>query len=455
MKIQESDSLTRIAFFFCCHDKIYSSLYCNSILYPIFETPLVKFTSMKDLFNEIDDQNVKLQQSQSQTDAIRILPKIENKIQDKNIQWFNQRLEQIQKLKLEKEELIKIVENLKRSVDSTAHEAIQELISVSKNILDKALNRLDAKSLSKNEKSELHKYITSTCEELERNYNADMSEYRKKAHEKLPEDEKREVNAMIAEFYNIGQAFDAGDLYNLSKEEMQEKYGEDIFEKIVNRHENFDPLEALFGSFNIQDEPRKERQKTKKELEREQAKEELEQLTNKDFSQLYKSLSKRVHPDLEQDTEKKIIREELMKRLIAAKETRDLFELLCIEFELNIADGENNAATSTDALDAARIKRFNDILLEQRKKLEADVSYIKNFDPDTSFYFRNFYHKNPKQRNKKINEYTESIRTETIELSELSKDIDTIRGTKDFIHYQMILNDEPFMNFMFGDDDDF
>lgn len=401
---------------------------------------------MKDLFSETED----LQTSENKD--IRVLPSLDNKTQDKNIKWFNQRIQQIQKLKIEKEELVITVAELKKQVDTAAHESIQELIAANKKLLDKAINRLDAKSLTKRDKADLNNIIVSTCSELEREYDADMSAYRKLAHEKLPEEEKREINASLKEFYNLDQDFEANDVYNLSKEEMQDKYGSDIFDKINESHQNFDPLEAIFGNFGMSDGRKNERKKTKKELEREKAKEELEQLSNKDFSQLYKSLSKRIHPDLEQDPEKKMIREELMKRLIAAKETRDLFDLLCIEFELNHAEENSNSSTTNNLIELARIKRFNDMLLEQRKALEADISNIKIFNPNTSFYFKNFYHKNPMVTAKNIKEYVESIRKEAHEVNLFSKDLDTIRGTKDFIEYQMMLKDQPFMDFIFGDE---
>jgi hypothetical protein len=377
------------------------------------------FMAKKTLFDELDQAPKEL----------LTVPQLPNEHVDKNIKWFNQRLKDIEKLKSQKEALLAELAAIKKQVEEASRPASQQLIATYKALVEQALKRMDSKSLALKYKLALNDLISEYCNELEFKYAQDMKAQRSAAMTKLPEKEKKAMKALFSEITGVDQSFDVEDFFNLSEADLKEKYGEEIWEQLKNSADNF------FGSGTTEqtyvfdnEEPKK---KSKKQLEREAAQEELEKLTKKDFSSLYKALSKRVHPDLEQDPVKKMEREELMKRLIASKDSGDLFALLSIEFALNQSENKG-----TSILDVETIKRFNNILLEQREKLKGDIFIIQRYNPETAHFYQNFYNPTKKKIQKNIDDYVQSLYLESIEVEEFIEDLQTIAGTKEFLDYR-------------------
>ncbi len=377
------------------------------------------------------------------------IPQLPNEHVDKNIKWFNQRLKDIEKLKSQKETLLQELAAIKKRVDEAAKPATEELISSYKALVNQALKRMDSKSLALKYKLALNDLISEYCNELEFRYFQDMKAQRLQAMAKLPEKEKKAMNALFSEMTGVDEAFEMEDFFNLSEAELKEKYGEELWEKLKNSADN------IFGSGSNEHAfsgTNKAKKKTKKQLEREAAEKELEKLTNKDFNTLYKALSKRVHPDLEQDPVKKMEREELMKRLIASKDSGDLFALLSIEFALNQAEGKG-----TSILDVETIKRFNNILLQQREKLKGEIFMIQRYEPETAHIYQTFYNPHSKKIQKNIDDYVRSLHLECIEVEEFIEDMGTIEGTKEFLDYREAEATGALYDDFFGDelDDDF
>jgi hypothetical protein len=73
--------------------------------------------------------------------------------------------------------------------------------------------------------------------------------------------------------------------------------------------------------------------KTKKQIEKEAKKQAIEEIQAKSLHSMYTQLARALHPDLEQDPEKRTLKEELMKKLTVAYANGDLFSLLKIEME--------------------------------------------------------------------------------------------------------------------------
>jgi hypothetical protein len=377
------------------------------------------------------------------------IPQLPNEHVDKNIKWFNQRLKDIEKLKSQKETLLQELAAIKKRVDEAAKPATEELISSYKALVNQALKRMDSKSLALKYKLALNDLISEYCNELEFRYFQDMKAQRLQAMAKLPEKEKKAMNALFSEMTGVDEAFEMEDFFNLSEAELKEKYGEELWEKLKNSADN------IFGSGSNEhafSDTNKAKKKSKKQLEREAAEKELEKLTNKDFNTLYKALSKRVHPDLEQDPVKKMEREELMKRLIASKDSGDLFALLSIEFALNQAEGKG-----TSILDVETIKRFNNILLQQREKLKGEIFMIQRYEPETAHIYQTFYNPHSKKIQKNIDDYVRSLHLECIEVEEFIEDMGTIEGTKEFLDYREAEATGALYDDFFGDelDDDF
>lgn len=379
--------------------------------------------------------------------AVLKIPQLPNEHVDKNIKWFNQRLKDIEKLKSQKEALLAELAAIKKQVEEATRPATQGLIVTYKALVEQALKRMDSKSLALKYKLALNDLINEYCNELEFRYAQDMKAQRSAAMAKLPEKEKKAMKALFSEITGVDKSFDMEDFFNLSEADLKEKYGEEIWEQLKNSADNFFGSGSTGQTFVFDNEDPKK--KSKKQLEREAAQEELEKLTKKDFNSLYKALSKRVHPDLEQDPVKKMEREELMKRLIASKETGDLFALLSIEFALNQSENKG-----TSILDVETIKRFNNILLEQREKLKADIFMIQRNEPETAHYYQTFYNPTPKKVQKNIDDYVRSLYLESIEVEEFIEDLQTIAGTKEFLDYREAHESGSLYGSFFDDDSD-
>jgi chemotaxis protein CheY-P-specific phosphatase CheC len=83
------------------------------------------------------------------------------------------------------------------------------------------------------------------------------------------------------------------------------------------------------------------RKKTKKQLANEVKQKEAEEIRNKSMRSIYTSLAKMLHPDVELDEQKKLEKEELMKKVTKAYQEKDLHTLLKMEIEIIYRESEN------------------------------------------------------------------------------------------------------------------
>lgn len=115
----------------------------------------------------------------------------------------------------------------------------------------------------------------------------------------------------------------------------------------------------------------RETPKTKKQLERESKKQATEEMQSKSLHSIYKQLVRVLHPDLEQDSQKRAWKEELMKKLTTAYENNDLYSLLTIEMEwMNFSVGKMQSQNDED------LKIYNAILKDQIKELQISIDML-------------------------------------------------------------------------------
>ncbi len=107
---------------------------------------------------------------------------------------------------------------------------------------------------------------------------------------------------------------------------------------------------------------RPQKPKSKKELLKEQKALELENIQKQGIGTIYKRLVKELHPDIEQDHEKRAQKVDLMKRVTVAYENNDLLCLLDLESEWL---GEVGTVASE-----ASLKSFNALLKDQIEELK-------------------------------------------------------------------------------------
>lgn len=105
--------------------------------------------------------------------------------------------------------------------------------------------------------------------------------------------------------------------------------------------------------------------KTKKQLEEESQKHAIEEMQSKSLGSIYKQLVRVLHPDLEQNIEKRAWKEELMKKLTTAHASNDLYSLLTIEMEWINSSTQNIQSQNDESL-----KMYNAILEDQIKELQ-------------------------------------------------------------------------------------
>jgi hypothetical protein len=171
--------------------------------------------------------------------------------------------------------------------------------------------------------------------------------------------EKEQMELMKEELQNI---FDNENLdINVDDIDINDK--EALAKKVMEAKMKMMEQEAL------NEEKRQKKQaakkKSPKELAREKMQQEADELKQKNIGTVYKQLAKLFHPDLEQDPEKKLEKEILMKELTAAYESKNLHALLTLELRW-IHNENNNLESLTDE----KLSVYLHILKEQASDLE-------------------------------------------------------------------------------------
>ncbi len=134
------------------------------------------------------------------------------------------------------------------------------------------------------------------------------------------------------------------------------------FERILKQR-----LEAATagGGRQFGESARQARKPTKAQLKKELQQQEAEEAKRRDLKSLYKQLAKVLHPDLETDPERKLHKEEWMKRLTTAHAASDLRELLAIEMEW-LGEEASNLTAATDE----KLKVYCGVLKEQSDEMK-------------------------------------------------------------------------------------
>lgn len=159
---------------------------------------------------------------------------------------------------------------------------------------------------------------------------------------------------MQEELAEMGVKVDLSDLdLNATPEEMLRKLAD--LEKQI-RTESDSPGESS------------PRPKTRRQVAAEEKRRQMEEMRTKDLATLYKQLAKLLHPDLEQDPQRREEKEAAMKRLNAAYQNEDLHGLLQLEIEWT-----QREASDASRLSNQKLKVYNEVLKEQVAELEASL----------------------------------------------------------------------------------
>ena len=132
------------------------------------------------------------------------------------------------------------------------------------------------------------------------------------------------------------------------------------------------------------------RRKSKKQLEREDRMKQVEEARRRSIASIYKQLAKVLHPDLEQDDERRRHKVALMQELTTAYHNNDLHTLLRLELQW-IQREESNVERLTEE----KLAIYNQVLKDQISELKQEIAslpYHPRYQPiaagDTPFNFR-------------------------------------------------------------------
>lgn len=318
---------------------------------------------------------------------------------------FNHRLKAIAKLKEEIEELPKVFGALNDQYNKIVQPTEERLLTGKLALIETIDDTYAKKSFSNRDRD----YICSLMvEELntisEMGYEYDTKFERYFELDDL-EDSKDLIEEMISEMMGID--IDVEDMIGkekLSAEEFEEKYGEKIKEE----------AEAFEQEQN--NNSRKQQNKKKNEGD--------EPDYNLHFMKTYKSLAKKIHPDLEQDPVLRKEKEKLMQELAHAKDGRDLFQLIAIKLKI-----EKNEVV----LDETYLKFYAGQLLEQKKNLKQDIYILKNQSGVNSWLYQKFHARHRKTTMKRFATYRDSLENEIEQCEQFTQSIKTVKGMKQYI----------------------
>lgn len=121
--------------------------------------------------------------------------------------------------------------------------------------------------------------------------------------------------------------------------------------------------------------------KSKRKQAEEQKQRDAEAVELKSLRSIYISLAKALHPDTEKDAVEKLLKEELMKKVIAAYESRDLAELLKLEMQWVHKDSEHLEKLSDD-----KLKLYINFLKKKVDELKDKKEHI-SYNPKYQYVF--------------------------------------------------------------------
>jgi hypothetical protein len=322
------------------------------------------------------------------------------KVEPRKQNEINKKIEKIKTLKETFEKTVVYVQKLKDTYDRIIGTKEQDLIKKKEKFLVKLHQRWKEKGFTNWQTDLMTDIIYNEAEEI-RNYQ-ESSEVVDEIIDEIMTSQQAEMTAEDKEYMNDM----AKDFFKFSGINMDEDF--DFTDD--NAFENFQKSQEGFEN------NRAENEKRDKVLK-----------TDKDFQKLYKRLVKKTHPDLVVDPVEKEKREVLMKELSNAWEQRDYYKLLLLKSDIEVDDD----APISLGKDQTKIL-INQLNLEIAEWGKKDYG-LKHFNPDTSFYYQNFYARHEKTSLKKFEKHKEQL-LEQLVIADLHLSmIKTKKSTKDFL----------------------
>ena len=259
-----------------------------------------------------------------------IIGKAGKKKLSKNQEAFNKLTQRIEKLQkdIEKKQLqfdlaLKMYGNQLHPAQLKILEARYKMITVLWNIYSgNRLSKPDQRSLKMVLQQHLEEYFDQTEVEPDAVIQNIFTQLEGVSYEKMVQEETDRRNAEMQEAF---------EKINVNMEGVDMKDEAAMAEKVAEAKARIAALQEQNEEFERLKEAK--RKKSAKQLEAEKMQKAVDEMKQKNISTIYKQLAKLFHPDLEQDEDKKVDKEILMKELIAAYEAKNLHALLMLELK--------------------------------------------------------------------------------------------------------------------------
>nr|WP_257226011.1 molecular chaperone DnaJ [Acinetobacter sp. YH12090] len=253
-----------------------------------------------------------------------------------------------------------------------------------------------------------------------------VNDHSHQAHDADEMMQKQAIKEMIADQIGVPVAwldFDL-DLNNLDA----------FMEKVKDK---LDREEANFIQNQLNEDERDEYQKfaekeKKKILKKQTHLEEAKKMAGQSLKSIYSKIAALIHPDREQDEQKRIEKTELLQQANAALEEKDLLTLL--KLRVFTAQGDQEQATK---IANEHLKSYNLLLEEQVEKLQFEIDdIIYSFDWIGSGFY--------KQRFKPV-DLTKKYQRDLADIqAKLLRDEKRLNDYKDFDYLKILLKSRAF-----------
>ncbi|HLL41506.1 MAG TPA: hypothetical protein VK369_00140 [Segetibacter sp.] len=292
----------------------------------------------------------------------------EKQMLSKQQQTFNRLVIKIEKLRQELEQTNNILNKKLDLYVKHIYPLDQQLTSLQKEVVKILFTFFNnRKLLSKKQKEALREVIITQLSNILKFETGE------------PDKELKEIFKVVEGISYEEAAEEDFDSMKYEMAEMFEELGVDM--DLEDMHSNMTQEEMIKKMLEIQDELKQQAEakqhkrssykKTKKQLEKAERERLLEEARTKNISSIYRQLAKAFHPDLEQNEELKLEKEQLMKQLTTAYEKKDLHTLLTLEIAWI-----QKEETNPDKLGDEKLKIYNEVLKQQVQELEHEIQAL-------------------------------------------------------------------------------
>lgn len=188
-----------------------------------------------------------------------------------------------------------------------------------------------------------------------------------------PDDATKEL---YSRYSNSSYAEELSNQEQAMKEDLRDmlynRFGLELDPSLLTDNPDFGKIEEeLKKQWAQKESGKRAKPKTKKQLAKEELEKQKAALKNKSIRSIYVALAKILHPDTEQNEALKLEKEEMMKLVTVAYESKDLMQLLRLETLWMRKHDEN-----INSLDASTLNAYIHLLIDQANELEAELQML-------------------------------------------------------------------------------